>query len=140
MKKLLLSLILLSFFFTAPARPEAVNITRGPNIEAVLDSADVHQGIVYPDHLDGEVADAALAENFIGAAAISAADADTPAKPDLSWPVILAIVGGIMTLLKAIVRLTPTNKDNMIVDGIDKFLGLFLPGVVNLIPNIIIKK
>jgi len=103
MKTPLLMLMLISFFFTAPARPEPVKITRGPIIEAVLDSADVHQGIVYPDHLDGEVADAALAENFISVAAISGADADTaPAKVDLSWPVILAIVGGIMTLLKAL--------------------------------------
>ena len=130
MKTPLLMLMLISFFFTAPARPEPVKITRGPNIEAVLDSADVHQGIIYPDHLDGEVADAALAENFIGAAVISAADSSaTPALDgafELPKPGDVAgwtkfsfdIFGLIILIASAIAAITPGKKDDEIMSNI----------------------
>lgn len=48
---------------------------------------------------------------------------------NLSNEQIVAIIGAVLILLEAIVRVTPTEKDNSILNGIKKIWDIVLPNL-----------
>jgi len=55
----------------------------------------------------------------------------------LTWPILILMIQAVLGVAQIIVRLTPSGKDDVVLDNIEKALGLFVPGLVkSVVPNL----